>query len=168
MITEKKNHSHTHTHTHTHTVIMATSSSLNTHTITGTCTQSHWLSSLGKEMGFQWRSERLNGVLLDALGEDIPEGGSDISEGSLAVPFCLGIPGPRNIKERSRCWSEKARWVVFLEKIREVKGGVIMKWPVSGRENFVADPFLDGKPMKLSKNGSDVVCFFAFHDSSCI
>ena len=55
-------------------------------------------------MGFQQRSERLNGVLLlDALGEDIPEGGSDISEGSLAVPFCLGIPGPGNIKERSGC-----------------------------------------------------------------
>ena len=32
-------------------------------------------------MDFQRRSERLNGVLfLDALGEDIPEGGSDISE----------------------------------------------------------------------------------------
>ena len=54
-------------------------------------------------MGFQQRSERLNGVLLlDALGEDIPEGGSDISEGSLAGPLCLGIPGPGNIKERSR------------------------------------------------------------------
>ena len=39
-------------------------------------------------MGFQRRSERLNGVLLlDALGEDVPEGGSDISEGSLAVPL---------------------------------------------------------------------------------
>ena len=55
-------------------------------------------------MGFQQRSERLNGVLLlDALGEDIPEGGSDISEGSLAIPLCLEIPGPGNIKERSRC-----------------------------------------------------------------
>ena len=55
-------------------------------------------------MGFQQRSERLNGVLLlDALGEDIPEGGYDIPEGSLAVPLCLGIPGPGNIKERSRC-----------------------------------------------------------------
>ena len=38
----------------------------------------------------------------------------------------------------------------------------------------MADPFLDGKPLKLSKNGSDVVCFgggvfcvCAFHDSSC-
>ena len=31
----------------------------------------------------------------------------------------------------------------------------------------MADPFLDGKPMKLSKNGSDVICVFAFHDSSC-
>ena len=54
-------------------------------------------------MGFQRRSQRLNGVLLDALGEDISEGGSDISEGSLAVPLCLGIPGPGNIKERSSC-----------------------------------------------------------------
>ena len=147
---------------------MATSTSLNTHTSAGAHTQSPWLSSLGKEMGFQRRSERLNGVLLlDAFGEDIPEGGSNISEGSLAVPLCLGIPGPGNIKERSRCWSEKARRVVFLEKIREVEGGVIMNWPVSGRDNFVADPFLDRKPMKLPKNGSDVICFFAFHDSSC-
>ena len=24
----------------------------------------------------------------------------------------------------------------------------------------MADPFLDGKPMKLSKNGSDVICVF--------
>ena len=32
-------------------------------------------------------------------------------------------------------------------------GGVVMNWPVSGRENFVADPFLDGKPIKLSENG---------------
>ena len=51
-------------------------------------------------MGFQRRSGLL---LLDALGEDIPEGGSDISEGSLAVLLCLGIRGPKNIKERSRC-----------------------------------------------------------------
>ena len=166
MITEKRI---THTHTHTnYGNIMATSTSLNTHTSAGARTQSHWLSSLGKEMGFQRRSERLNGVLLlDALGEDIPEGGSDISEGSLAVPLCLGIPGPGNIKERSRCWSEKARRVVFLEKIREVERGVIMNWPVSGRENFVAGPLLDRKPVKLPKNGSDVICFSAFHDSSC-
>ena len=55
-------------------------------------------------MGLQRRSERLNGVLLlDALGDDIPEGGSDMSEDSLAVPLCLGISGPGNIKERSRC-----------------------------------------------------------------
>ena len=38
----------------------------------------------------------------------------------------------------------------------------------------MADPFLDRKPMKLPKNGSDVIIiiiilllFFAFHDSSC-
>ena len=162
MITEKRT-----ARTHTHRVIMATSSSLNTHTIAGARTQSHWLLSLGKEMGFKRRSERLNGVLLlDALGEDIPDGGSDISEGLLAVLLCLGIPGPGSIKERSICWSEKARRVVFLE-IREVEGGVIMNWPVSGRDNFVADLFLDGKPMKLSKNGSDVVYILAFDDSSC-
>ena len=55
-------------------------------------------------MGFQRRSQRLNGVvLIDALGEDIPEGESDIPEASLALPLCLGIPRPGNIKERSRC-----------------------------------------------------------------
>ena len=49
-------------------------------------------------MGFQQRSERLNRVLLlDALGEDIQEGGNDISEGSLAVPRCLRILEPGNI-----------------------------------------------------------------------
>ncbi len=51
---------------------------------------------------------------------------------------------------------------MFLEKIREVEVGVIMNWPVSGRENFVADPFLDGKPVKLSQDGSDVGFFFFF------
>ena len=66
-------------------------------------TKSHPILCLDKEMGFQQRSERLNGVLLlDALGEDFPEGGSNISDGSMAVPLCLGIPGPGNIKERSR------------------------------------------------------------------
>ena len=44
-------------------------------------------------------SERLNGIfLLDSLGEDILERGSNLSEGSLAVLLCLGIPGPGNIK----------------------------------------------------------------------
>ena len=52
---------------------------------------------------FQRSSERLNGVLLlDAFGENITEGECDIPEGSLAVLLCRGIPGPGNIKERSR------------------------------------------------------------------
>ena len=42
--------------------------------------------------------EGLNGVLLlDALGEDIPEGGRNIPEGSLAVSLGLRIPRPGNI-----------------------------------------------------------------------
>ena len=49
---------------------------------------------------------------------------------------------------------------MFLEKIREVEGMLSSTDRlVSGRENFVADPFLDGKPVKLSKNVSDVICF---------
>ena len=31
----------------------------------------------------------------------------------------------------------------------------------------MADPILNGKPVKPSKNGSDVICLSAFHDSSC-
>ena len=61
-----------------------------------------------------------NGVLLDAPRDGIPEGGSDIAAGSLAVPLCLGICGPGNIKERPGCWSEKARRGVSVEKIIEV------------------------------------------------
>ena len=41
---------------------------------------------------------------------------------------------------------------MFLKKIRVVEGDAIMNLQVSGRDNFV-----DGKPMKLSKNGSDVI-----------
>ena len=81
------------------------------------------------------------------------EGATYLKAQSLAVPLCLGISGPGNIKERSRCWSEEARRVVFLEKIREVEGGVIMNWPVSGRENFVADPFVDGKQWSCLRMG---------------
>ena len=36
-------------------------------------------------------------LLLDALGEDIPDGGRNIPEGSLAVSLSLRIPGPGNI-----------------------------------------------------------------------
>ena len=32
---------------------------------------------------------------------------SDVSEGSLGVPHCLGIPGPGDVKERSRCWKRR-------------------------------------------------------------
>ena len=39
---------------------------------------------------------------------------------------------------------------MFTENIREVEGGIIMNRQVCGRDIFVADPFLDGKPMKLS------------------
>ena len=92
---------------HSHREQLWKCTSFNTHTSASARTQSHRLSCLDKEMGFQRRSERLNGVLLlDSLGEDIPEEGSDIPEGSLAVPLCLklyGIPGPGNIKERCRC-----------------------------------------------------------------
>ena len=55
-------------------------------------------------MGFQQRSERLNGVLLlDALGEDIPEGGNDISEDSLAVRLVLEPLGPGTSRVLLRC-----------------------------------------------------------------
>ena len=39
------------------------------------------------------------------------------------------------------------------------RGGIIMNCRICGRENCVADPFLDWKPVKLSTNGIDVICF---------
>ena len=54
-------------------------------------------------MSSQRSSERLNGVLfLDAFREDVPEEGSNIPEGPPAVSLRLRIPGPENIKGRSR------------------------------------------------------------------
>ena len=46
-------------------------------------------------MGFQRRSERLNGVLvLDALGEDIPEKGATYLEARWPYRFVLESLGP--------------------------------------------------------------------------
>ena len=46
-------------------------------------------------MGFHRRSERLNGVLLlDALGEDIPEGGSAYLKARWPYRFVLESLGP--------------------------------------------------------------------------
>ena len=100
----RKNHAHTHTHAHTHIhtnthtparthartharkVIMIMSASLNTHISASAHHSTHnridCHAYIDKEMGFQRRSERLNGVfLLDALGEDISGGGNHIPEG---------------------------------------------------------------------------------------
>ena len=59
---------------------------------------------------------------------------------------------------------------MFLEKIREVEGGRYPE-PTGKWQNFVADPFLDGKPMKLKMgviwSGFFCFLFFSFHDSSC-
>ena len=35
-----------------------------------------------------------------------------------------------------------------MEKLRVVEGGIFLNRPVCVRENFVADPFLNGEPMK--------------------
>ena len=76
-------HTHTHTHTHTQSNYGNNNFTQQKHTSASARTQSHRLSCLNKEMGFQRRSERLNGVLLlDALGYDIPGGSSSSSSSS--------------------------------------------------------------------------------------
>ena len=45
-----------------------------------------------------------------------------------------------------------------MKKIREAEGGILLIRPYV-TENFVEDPFLDGKPMLLSKKRSDMICF---------
>ena len=61
-----------------------------------------------EQISFQRSSERPNRVpFLEVSEQGIPEGGGrDIPEGSLDVSFCplsFETPGPKNIKERSRC-----------------------------------------------------------------
>ena len=75
-------------------------------------------------MGFQRRPERLNGVLLlDALGEDIPREGATYLKARWPYRFVLESLGPGTSR---RDLDADLRRVVFLEKIREVEGGVIM------------------------------------------
>ena len=50
---------------------------------------------------------------------------------------------------------------VSLKKIREAEGGILLIRPYV-TENFVKDPFLDGKPMLLSKKRNDMIFFFFF------
>ena len=50
---------------------------------------------------------------------------------------------------------------VSLKKIREAEGGILLIRPYV-TENFVEDPFLDGKPMLLSKKTSDMIFFLNF------
>ena len=68
-----RTHTHTHTHTHTQSNYGNVNLTQLTHTSASAHTQLHQLSCLDKEIGFQWRSERLNGILLlDGHREDIP------------------------------------------------------------------------------------------------
>lgn len=76
-------------------------------------------------MGFQSSPEGLDGVMfLDALGcgegeGSIPEGWSHVPESSLDVLLRLRIPLPGNIKEKSRCCSEKTRRCASMKRSRE-------------------------------------------------
>ena len=76
------------------------------------------------------------------------------------IIFSTNMPG--NTKERSRCWSERARRDVSIEKFRGGRGEgcILLNWPMYSRENLVEDQFLNGKPVKLSKNGSDMIFLF--------
>ena len=68
-----------------------------------------------------------------SLRRGIPEGGGDMPEGWLAVSLCLRIPGPGNVKERSRHWSERPRRGVDIKEAREAERGISMNWLVCGK-----------------------------------
>ena len=55
----------------------------------------------------------------DASRQGISEGGSNIPEGMLVRLLCLGIPRPENIKERFKCWPDRARRGVKMKKFRK-------------------------------------------------
>ena len=68
-----------------------------------------------------------------SLRRGIPEGGGDMPEGWLAVSLCLRIPGPGNVKERSRHWSERPRRGVDIKEAREAERAISMNWLVCGK-----------------------------------
>ena len=109
-----------------------------------------------KRVGLQRSLERLNGVLLlDDLGEGIPEGGGNIPEDSLAISLHLRIPVPGNAREKSRCWPKKLRKDVSMN----INTGVF-SW--TDRDNFVADEFLNRKSVS-SLITSRTFFFFFLH-----
>ena len=89
-----------------------------THTSTNPLTHNRRDYPAQIEVSRQRGSEWLNRLLLDALGEDIPEGGSNILEGSLAV-----------------CWSAKARRDVSTKKVRD-RGEYFSKQTSMWRKQF--------------------------------
>ena len=77
-------------------------------------------------MGFQRRSERLNGVLLlDVLGRTFQREGGTYLNARWPYRFVLESLGP-GTSRRDLDADLRRREGLFLEKIREVEGGVIM------------------------------------------
>ena len=106
--------------------------------------------------GLQRNPERLNGVLLlRTPGEDRPEGRSDIREGSWP---CRSVLQSLSLGTSRRTLDTDPRKREGGEGQRG-RRGISLNWPEFGRGHLVADLFLNGKPLKLSKNGSDMICF---------
>ena len=122
----------THTHTHTHTQSASASESNVLSTETNNTTEHvfsySWKKKKKNSSEMFWRTEWYH--FPDASKQGIPEKGSNTPEGSLTVSLCLRISRPRNIKERSWRWSERAREGVEMQDFRGVERRVSMNWQV--------------------------------------
>ena len=50
-----------------------------------------------------------------------------------------------------------------MKEFRETERSVSMNWQVCGRKKFMVGVIMNGQPVKLSENGSDVVSFLFLH-----
>ena len=71
--------------------------------------------------------------------------------------------------QREGATYSKARWPyadlqrregMCLRRRSEIEGNIFLNRPVCGGNNFVVDTFLNEKPVKLSKNRSDMISFY--------
>ena len=107
-------------------------------------------------MGFQSRFERREGgSVSDAFRKCIPEGGGGHRERSVAPGPAPGLLG--DLEEAGVAGSEGTGWDMWLEEVREVGGGQVVKCFVGGKEHFEVDSLGNWEPVEVMEDWGDMV-----------
>ena len=86
-------------------------------------------------------------------------GGCDISEGSLAISLCSTVLGPWNIKKLFAHRSERTKWSVWWNELKEIEWQVFMDGTISDRKPLMENTFMQRQPVELSESRGNVITF---------